>query len=197
MKTTYLQSAIECATAAQTDRDSQLLRIIETMADRITLLEARLDRLSDLTVGDGETRFEDRVIEVLEVRSGSIRELLSLPDNGDRHESDFEDQVLEALERRSMSACEILGVLDDSDLERRILSTIEDNSYTVYTHIEAELEEKLDTLTQSYQFAEAVKEAVEGSIAQTVEELIEDRISLDFIGTDAEDVVRKGLRSIL
>lgn len=167
------------------------------MADRITLLEARLDRLSDLTVGDGETRFEDRVIEVLEVRSGSIRELLSLPDNGDRHESDFEDQVLEALERRSMSACEILGVLDDSDLERRILSTIEDNSYTVYTHIEAELEEKLDTLTQSYQFAEAVKEAVEGSIAQTVEELIEDRISLDFIGTDAEDVVRKGLRSIL
>ncbi len=165
MKTNYLQSAIECATAAQTDRDNQLLRIIEQLADQITQLEARLDRLSDLTVGDGE--------------------------------SDFDERVIEALERRSMSACEILGVLDDNDLERRILSTIEDNSYTVYTHIEAEIEEKLDAMTQGYAFAEAVKEAVEGSIVQTVEEILEERISADLLGADAEDVVRKGLRHLI
>lgn len=165
MNTKYLQSAIECATAAQTDRDNQLLRIIEQLADQITQLEARLDRLSDLTVGD-------------------------------QHDSSFEARVIEALEERS-AACRTALDLGWDDIERQVLSTIEENSYTVYTHIEAELEEKLDAMTQGYAFAEAVKEAVEGSIVQTVEEILDDRISNDFVGTDAEDVVRKGLRSIL
>lgn len=89
------------------------------------------------------------------------------------------------------------GDRHDSEFERRVLSVIEDNSYTTFTHIEAELEEKLDALTQSYAFAEAVKEAVEGSIVQTVEEIIEERISADLLGADAEDVVRKGLRHLI
>ncbi len=165
INTDNLNSCIDLANGASADLHRTMLHTMQQMADRITQLEARLDRLSDLTVGDGESDFDERVIEVLE--------------------------------RRSMSACEILGVLDDNDLERRILSTIEDNSYTVYTHIEAELEEKLDALTQSYGFAEAVKEAVEGSIVQTVEELIEERISADLLGADAEDVVRKGLRHLI
>lgn len=156
MNTTYLQSAIECSALAMTDRDNQLLRVIEQMADRITQLEARLDRLSDLTVGDGE--------------------------------SDFDERVIKALERRSMSACEVLGVLEDDDLERRILSTIEENSYTVFTHIEAEIEEKNAGFLESYAFAEAVEEAVKGSIASTVEEIIEDQ---------AEDIVRAGLKSLI
>jgi len=166
MNTNHLQSAIECSNAAQNDRDNQLLRVIEQMADRITQLEARLDRLSDLTVGDG-------------------------------HDSDFDERVIEALERRSMSACEVLGVLDDCELESRILSTIEENSGTVFAHIEAEIEEKNAGFLESYAFAEAVDEAVKGSIVNTVEEIIEQRISNDFLDADAEDVVRKGLRTIL
>ena len=165
MNTDNLQSAIEITRRAQGDRDAQLLRVIEQMADRIAQLEARLDRLSDLTVGDQhDSSFEARVIDVLEVRSGSARVALGL---------------------------------DDQDVERWMLSVIEENSYTVFTHIEAEIEEKMDCFSQSYAFAEAVTEAVQGSIASTVEEIIEERISADLLESDAEDIVRKGLRSII
>jgi predicted fused transcriptional regulator/phosphomethylpyrimidine kinase len=165
INTDNLNSCIDLANGASADLHRTMLYTMQQMADRIAQLEARLDRLSDLTVGD-------------------------------QHDSSFEARVIEALEERS-AACRTALDLGWDDIERQVLSTIEENSYTVYTHIEAELEEKLDAMTQGYAFAEAVKEAVEGSIVQTVEEILDDRISNDFVGTDAEDVVRKGLRSIL
>ncbi len=165
INTDNLNSCIDLANGASADLHRTMLYTMQQMADRIAQLEARLDRLSDLTVGD-------------------------------QHDSSFEARVIEALEERS-AACRTALDLGWDDIERQVLSTIEENSYTVYTHIEAELEEKLDAMTQGYAFAEAVKEAVEGSIVQTVEELIEERISADLLGADAEDVVRKGLRHLI
>lgn len=159
-----LQDAMTVTRHARGDQDAQLVHLLEKMADRINQLEARLDRLSDLTVGSDDQPFDEKVLAVLRVRSGSSREALGL---------------------------------DDADVERWMLSVIEENSGTVYTHIEAEIEEKMDSFSQSHAFAEAVAEAVQGSIASTVEEIIEERISADLLESDAEDIVRKGLRSII
>jgi hypothetical protein len=156
INTDNLNSCIDLANGASADLHRTMLHTMQQMADRITQLEARLDRLSDLTVGD-------------------------------RHDSDFQSRVLEVLEVRSGSARVALG-LDDADVECWMLSVIEENSGTVYSHIEAEIEEKLDTLTQSYGFAEAVEEAVKGSIFKTVEDIIEEQ---------AEDIVRAGLKSLI
>ena len=162
-----LQDAITVTRHARGDRDAQLVQLLEKMADRISQLEARLDRLSDLTVGSDDQPFDEKVLQVLRVRSGSAREALGL---------------------------------EDADVERWMLSVIEENSGTVYSHIEAEIEEKLDFFSQSYGFAEAVAEAVQGSIGKIVEdvvspEMLHDAI-IDTLG-DAEDIVRKGLRSII
>jgi hypothetical protein len=164
-----LQDAITVTRHAQSDRDAQLVHLLEKMADRISQLEARLDRLSDLTVGSDEESFDEKVLQVLRVRSGSAREAL-----------------------------EVLG--SDCGFDSGVLSVIEENSYTVYTHIEAEIEEKMDSFSQSHAFAEAVAEAVQGSIVKIVEdvlspELLHDAI-IDTLG-DPEDIVRKGLRSII
>ena len=159
-----LQDAMTVTRHARGDRDAQLVQLLEKMADRISQLEARLDRLSDLTVGSDDQPFDEKVLQVLRVRSGSAREAVGL---------------------------------DDSDVERWMLSVIEENSGTVYSHIEAEIEEKLDCFSQSYGFAEAVEEAVKGSISSVVEEIIEERINPDLLESDAEDIVRKGLRSII
>lgn len=80
----------------------------------------------------------------------------------------------------------------DEDFDARVLRVIEENSYTTFTHIEAEIDEKLEQMTQSYGFAEAVEEAVKGSIVSTVEDVIAD---LGVI--DPEDIVRAGLRAII
>lgn len=156
INTDNLNSCIDLANGASADLHRTMLYTMQQMADRIAQLEARLDRLSDLTVGDQhDSSFEVRVLEVLEVRSGSARVALGL---------------------------------DDQDVERWMLSVIEENSYTVFTHIEAEIEEKNAGFLESYAFAEAVEEAVKGSIASTVEEIIEDQ---------AEDIVRAGLKSLI
>jgi hypothetical protein len=160
LKFDHLTAAQDLVRNANNDRDRLLVQLLETMTSRIVQLEARLDQFDC----SDQASFNDRVLEVLEVRSGTARVALGL---------------------------------DDADIERRVLGTIEDNSYSVFTHIEAELEEKMDTFTQSYGFSEAVAEAVKGSVAEVVEEIIEDRISTDFLDADATDVVRKGLRSIL
>lgn len=159
INTDNLNSCIDLANGASADLHRTMLHTMQQMADRIAQLEARLDRLSDLTVGDGDRQFEDRVIEVLEVRSGSCRAALAL---------------------------------EDQDVERWMLSVIEENSYTVFTHIEAELEEKLDALTQSYGFAEAVEEAVKGCIVGTVEQAVEELVFID-----PEQIVRDGLKAII
>ena len=159
-----IQSAADIAEQHQLRTIRLLVQALEQMADRISQLEARLDRLSDLTVGSDDQPFDEKVLQVLRVRSGSSREAVGL---------------------------------DDSDVERWMLSVIEENSGTVYSHIEAEIEEKLDCFSQSYGFAEAVEEAVKGSISSVVEEIIEERINPDLLESDAEDIVRKGLRSII
>ena len=153
-KTEDLSSAVHVATRTRADLDGLLVDALVAMADRIRQLEARLDRLSDLTVGSDDQPFDEMVLEVLTVRSGSAREALG-----------FDDAVLRA---------------------------IEDNSYTTFTHIEAEIEGKLEDMTQSYDFAAAVEEAVKGSIVSTVEDVISE---LGVI--DPEEIVRQGLKAII
>jgi len=160
LKFDHLTSAQDLVRHANSEHDRLLVQLLETMTSRIVQLEARLDQFDC----NDQAPFTDRVLEALEVRSGTARVALGL---------------------------------DDADIERRVLGTIEDNSYSVFAHIEAELEEKMDTFTQSYGFSEAVAEAVKGSISEVVEEIMEEKIDPDLFHADAADVVRKGLRSIL
>ena len=146
-----LQDAVTVARHAQGDKDAQLIQLLEAMAKRICQLEVRLDRLSDLTVGDTENAlsFADKVLEVLDVRSGTARAALGIRDEDDR---------------------------DDSDFERRVIEAVEERSGSIYSAIEAEIENKLEDWSSSYAFQCAVEEAIAG---------------------EAEEIVRKGLRSIL
>ena len=133
---------------------------------RLAQMEVRLDKLSDLTVGDEMDSFDERVLNVLDVRSGSARAALQL---------------------------------EDTDVQRWMMSAIEENSGEAFSHIEAEIDEKLADFTESYSFTEAVAEAVEGSIGEQVKQKLDDILHdaiIDAIG-DPEDIVRKGLRSIL
>lgn len=128
-----LSDQIDIAGNANAELNRLLIENLYTMAERIMKLEAQLDHLSDLTVGDSDQTFEARV-----------------------------------------------------------LSVIEENSYSTFTHLEAEIDEKLDQMTQSYGFAEAVEEAVKGSIVSTVEDVISE---LGVI--DPEEIVRQGLKAII
>jgi hypothetical protein len=132
----------------------------DTTGARLDRLEARLDQFDC----SDQASFNDRVLEVLEVRSGSARVAIGL---------------------------------STADIDGIVLTAIEENSGTVYSHIEAELEEKMDTFTQSYGFSEAVAEAVKGSISEVVEEIMEEKLDPELFHADAGDIVRKGLRSIL
>ena len=133
---------------------------------RLAQMEVRLDKLSDLTVGDQLDSFDERVLNVLDVRSGSARAALQL---------------------------------EDTDVQRWMMSAIEENSGEAFSHIEAEIEEKLCDFTDSCAFTEAVAEAVQESIGEQVKQKLDDILHdaiIDALG-DAEDIVRKGLRSIL
>jgi hypothetical protein len=134
------------------------------------------------------------LVQALEQMERRVRDLEDDYDNAKpKDEDDFSEKVLEVLRVRSGSARYALEVLgNDCEFDSRVLSVIEDNSYTTFTHIEAEIDEKLDQMTQSYGFAEAVEEAVKGSIVSTVEDVIAD---LGVI--DPEDIVRAGLRAII
>jgi hypothetical protein len=158
---------------ATADRDRHLVQLLTTMTDRIVQLEEQLDytivkleaRLDGLDSTNPRS-FDERVLEVLDVRSGSARDALGL---------------------------------EDSDVQRWMLSAIEENSGEVFEHIEAEVDEKLSDFLDSYSFTEAVAEAVEGSIGEQVKQKLDDILHdaiIDAMG-DAEDIVRKGLRSIL
>jgi hypothetical protein len=92
---------------------------------------------------------------------------------------------------------EQLPVIDGD--HKLVLSAIEENSYEAFSHIEAEIEEKLEGFLESYSFTEAVAEAVKGSLGDLVEQALDGVLHdaiIEAIG-DAEDIVRKGLRSIL
>jgi hypothetical protein len=140
LKFDNFSSANDLAQNAASDRDRLLVQLLTTMTDRIVQLEARLDKLSDLTVGDEMAPFAYRVLAV-----------------------------------------------------------IEDSSYTAFTHIEAEIDEKLSDFIDSYSFTEAVAEAASDGLTGRIKEVLDDELHdaiIDAIG-DPEDIVRKGLRSIL
>jgi len=135
------------------------------------------------------------LVQALDQLERRVRDLEDDYDNAKPkgEDEDFSEKVLEVLRVRSGSAREGLGLLGyDSDFDLRVLSVIEENSYTTFTHIEAEIDEKLDQMTQSYGFAEAVEEAVKGSIVSTVEDVISE---LGVI--DPEEIVRQGLKAII
>lgn len=168
LKFDNFSSANDLAQNAASDRDRLLVQLLTTMTDRIVQLEARLDKLSDLTAGGLLDPFEERVLQVLEVRSGSARAALQL---------------------------------EDTDVQRWMLSAIEENSGEAFSHIEAEIEEKLEGFIESHSFNEAVSDAVRtvSGLSSTIEEVLDGLLHdaiIDAIG-DAEDIVRKGLRSIL
>lgn len=166
LKFDNFSSANDLAQNAASDRDRLLVQLLTTMTDRIVQLEARLDKLSDLTVGDELDSFDERVLNVLDVRSGSARAALQL---------------------------------EDTDVQRWMMSAIEENSGEAFSHIEAEIEEKLEGFIETCAFSEAVTDAVQGSLHGVVEEILDGLLHdaiIDAIG-DAEDIVRKGLRSIL
>ena len=164
---------------ATSDHDRLLVQLLTTMTDRIVQLEeqldytivkleARLDKLTDLTAGGLLDPFDERVLEVLEVRSGSARAAL---------------------------------MLEDTDVQRWMLSAIEENSGEAFGHIEAEIEEKLEGFLDSNSFNEAISDAVRtvSGLSSTIEEVLDGLLHdaiIDAIG-DPEDIVRKGLRSIL
>ena len=157
---------------ATSDHDRLLVQLLTTMTERTNQLETRLDHaillLTELKAKDGDQlqSFDERVLNVLDVRSGSARAALQL---------------------------------EDTDVQRWMLSAIEENSGEAFGHIEAEIEEKLEGFLDSNSFIEAVEEAVKGSLSRAVEEALEGLLHdaiIDAIG-DPEDIVRKGLRSIL
>ena len=157
---------------AALDRDRHLVQLLTTMTERTNQLETRLDHaillLTELKAKDGDQLldFDERVLNVLDVRSGSARAALQL---------------------------------EDTDVQSWMMSAIEENSGEAFGHIEAEIEEKLEGFLDSNSFIEAVEEAVKGSLSRAVEEALEGLLHdaiIDAIG-DPEDIVRKGLRSIL
>jgi hypothetical protein len=147
---------------------SQWRNNADTTAIRLNEFEAGLGKLTDLTAGGLLDPFDERVLQVLDVRSGTAREALGL---------------------------------DDADVERWMLSAIEENSGEAFAHIEAEIEEKLEGFLESHSFNEAISDAVRtvsglnSTVEEILEELLPDAIT-DHLG-NAEDIVRRGLRSIL
>lgn len=174
LKFDHLTSAQDLERHATADKDRLLVQLLTTMTDRIAQLEARLDQstllLAQLRDGEGDQlqSFDERVLEVLDARSGSARDALGLA---------------------------------DTITDKLVMSAIEENSGEAFAHIEAEIEEKLEGFLESHSFNEAVSDAVRNvsGLGSTIEEVLED-ILHDAIITamgDPEDIVRKGLRSIL
>jgi hypothetical protein len=157
---------------AALERDRHLVQLLTTMTERITQLELQAAASNELLAqlrdkdGDQLQSFDERVLEVLDVRSGSARAALGL---------------------------------EDTDVQRWMLSAIEENSGEAFGHIEAEIEEKIGALLEGHEFAEAVTDAVQGSLHGIVEEILDGLLHdaiIEALG-DPEDIVRKGLRSIL
>jgi hypothetical protein len=172
------------------DRDRHLVQLLTTMTERITQLEQQVNEF-----GQWRNNADTTAIRLNELEAG-LGKLTDLTAGGLL--DPFDERVLEVLDVRSGTAREALG-LEDADVERWILATIEENSGTAFSHIEAEVEEKIDALLEGHTFHEAVTDAVQGSLHGIVEEILDGILAdaiTDHLG-DAEDIVRKGLRSIL
>ena len=175
---------------AALDRDRHLVQLLTTMTERITQLEQQVNEF-----GQWRNNADTTAIRLNELEAG-LGKLTDLTAGGLL--DPFDERVLEVLDVRSGTAREALG-LEDADVERWILATIEENSGTAFSHIEAEVEEKIDALLEGHAFHEAVTDAVQGSLHGIVEEILDGILAdaiTDHLG-DAEDIVRKGLRSIL
>lgn len=172
------------------DRDRLLVQLLTTMTDRIVKLEQQVNEF-----GQWRNSADSTAIRLNELEAG-LGKLTDLTAGGLL--DPFDERVLEVLDVRSGTARAVLG-LDDADVERWILATIEENSGEAFSHIEAEVEEKIDALLEGHAFNEAVTDAVQGSLHGIVEEILDGILAdaiTDHLG-DAEDIVRKGLRSIL
>lgn len=111
------------------------------------------------------------------------------------------------LEARLDQSTLLLAQLRDSEgdqlqsFDERVLEVLDARSCEAFAHIEAEIEEKLEGFLESHSFNEAVSDAVRtvSGLGSTIEEVLEDILHDAIINAmgDAEDIVRKGLRSIL
>ena len=179
-------SAQDIVRTTTTDRDHLLVYLLTDMADRIAKLELQVNefgqwRANAQNTGDRLDQLETRLDRLSDQTVGN-------PEGGT-----FVDQVLNVLDVCSGSARVALN------FDANVLRVIEDNSGEAYAHIEAEIEEKIDGMLESHAFSEAVNEAVQGSLHGIVEEVLDGLLHdaiVDAVG-DAEDIVRKGLRSIL
>lgn len=190
LKFDNLTAAQDLVRHANNDKDRLLVQLLTTMTDKIHQLEMQvnefgqwrnnaattmirlnqledgLGKLHDQTVGDELAPFDERVLAVLDVRSGSARDALGLA---------------------------------DTITDKLVLSAIEENSGEAFGHIEAEIDDKLIDFTDTCAFRDAVDEAISDGLTAKIEAALEGALHdaiIDAIG-DAEDIVRKGLRSIL
>lgn len=164
LKFDHLTAAQDLVRHANNDKDRLLVQLLTTMTDRIVQLEQQVNEF-----GQWRNNADHTAIRLNELEAG-LGKLTDLTAG---------------------------GLLDPFD--ERVLEVLDVRSGTAFSHIEAEIDEKLCDFTESYSFTEAVAEAVEGSIGEQVKQKLDDILHdaiIDAIG-DAEDIVRKGLRSIL
>lgn len=175
---------------AALDRDRHLVQLLTTMTERIVKLEQQVNEF-----GQWRNNADHTAVRLNELEAG-LGKLSDLTSNDQLQP--FDERVLEVLDVRSGSAREALG-LEDADVQRWMLSAIEENSGEAFSHIEAEIEEKLADFIDTCAFRDAVDEAIADCLTAKIEEALEGALHdaiIDALG-DPEDIVRKGLRSIL
>jgi len=146
------------------DRDRLLVQLLTTMTDRIVKLEQQVNEF-----GQWRNNADTTAIRLNELEAGL----------GKLHDQTVGDQL--------------------APFDERVLTVLDVRSGTAFEHLEAEIEEKIDGLLEGHAFAEAVTDAVQGSLHGIVENILDGIIAdaiTDALG-DPEDIVRKGLRSIL
>lgn len=165
-----LSSANTLAQHATLDRDRLVVHLFTEMAQKISYLEQQVNEFGQWRDNADSTALR---LAQLELRLDQSNELLA--------------------QLRDKDGDQLLPFAD------RVLAVIEDSSYTAFTHIEAEIEEKLSDFLDSHSFieaaADAAREGMSGKIEEVLDDVLHDAI-LTAMG-DAEDIVRKGLRSIL
>jgi hypothetical protein len=164
LKFDHLTAAQDLVRHANSDHDRLLVQLLTTMTERIVRLEQQVNEF-----GQWRNNADTTAIRLNELEAG-LGKLTDLTAG---------------------------GLLDPFD--ERVLQVLDVRSGTAFEHLEADIDEKLSDFIDSYSFTEAVAEAVEGSIGEQVKQKLDDILHdaiIDAIG-DAEDIVRKGLRSIL
>jgi len=138
LKFDHLAAANIHAHSATSDRDRLLVQLLTTMTERTNQLEARLDHavllLTELKAKDGDQLldFDERVLQVLDVRSGTAFEHIEaeIEDKleGFLESSSFNEAVAEAVE--GSIGEQVKQKLDDI-LHDAIIDAIGDAEYIV------------------------------------------------------------------